>query len=379
MRLYYSNSSDDTSNESGFPFKTIAIFAFAILLVYTMLSGKDNSTARKTTTTYNTTVNNTSQSIVTTMSDLVAEARSISSNDASLNSLNGLGKVVIWDKTKDKEFTHSSLNRSLLWSMGDKKKYVVIIDRYDQTQVSTYTRRGSNGSGVRIPGMRKDAVLYVYDLSVKKCLGKRTIIGTNPPQNYSSKYTPQAIYGEIDGPIASWINDSFGSGNLSSSVQVPTVPQKSLANPYPSVPKVNNGAIASASHSSADVEGSYVHSARLAIDGNPSSCWSEGAPGLGIGESITISFNGTYEVNGMFIWPGHQKSNELFYQNARPTVITVVGSDGSRERCYISDRFGMQRINFSNSMKVNYIRLFIDQAKPGTKYADTCIAEVEFF
>ena len=92
-----------------------------------------------------------------------------------------------------------------------------------------------------------------------------------------------------------------------------------------------------------------------------------------------ISFDGTYEVNGMLIWPGHQKTETLFYQNARPSVIRVVGSDGYSERCYISDRSGLQRINFNRSMNVSSIQLIIEQAKPGTKYADTCIAEVEFF
>lgn len=379
-----SNPSDDTSNGSGFPFKTIAIFAIAILLVYSMLSGKDSTPRRNTNTStakssVTSTVNGTSQSIITTMSDLVSEARSISTNDASLNSLNGPGKVVVWDKAKDKEFTHNSLNKSLLWSMGDTKKYVVIIERYDATQVSTYSRTGSSGSSQKIPGIRNDAVLYVYDLAIKKCLGRKTIIGNDPPEHYRSKGTPTAIYGDIAGPIANWINNSFSGGSLASSNPIPTIPQAPAKQQAPVVPKISNNAIIGASHSSADQEGSYIHSASLAVDGNTASCWSEGVPGLGIGESITVNFNGTYEVNGMLIWPGHQKTDALFYQNARPTVIKVVGSNGYSERCYIADRFGIQRINFNRPMNVSSIQLIVEQAKPGTKYADTCIAEVEFF
>ena len=375
-----SDSAGDTSGDSGFPFKTVAIFAFVILLVYSMLSGNDKSDVRRTGNV--STVNNTSQSIITTAGNQVAEAKNISTNNNTLSSLNGRGKVVVWDDTKNKEFSHSSLDKSLLWSMGDTKKYVVIIDHYDATQVSTYTRSGSSGSSRQIPGIRNDAVLYVYDLSIKKCLGQKRIIGNNPPEHYRSKGTPTAIYGDIAGPIARWINSAFSGGSLGSSYSAPTapsVPQASVIPKAPIVPKINQNAIVGASHSSADQEGSYIHSARLAVDGNTASCWSEGAPGLGIGESIIISFDGTYEVNGMLIWPGHQKTETLFYQNARPSVIRVVGSDGYSERCYISDRSGLQRINFNRSMNVSSIQLIIEQAKPGTKYADTCIAEVEFF
>ncbi len=375
-----SDSAGDTSGDSGFPFKTVAIFAFVILLVYSMLSGNDKSDVRRTSNV--STVNSTSQSIITTAGNQVAEAKNISTNNNTLSSLNGRGKVVVWDDTKNKEFSHSSLDKSLLWSMGDTKKYVVIIDHYDATQVSTYTRSGSSGSSRQIPGIRNDAVLYVYDLSIKKCLGQKRIIGNNPPEHYRSKGTPTAIYGDIAGPIARWINSAFSGGSLGSSYSAPTapsVPQASVIPKAPIVPKINQNAIVGASHSSADQEGSYIHSARLAVDGNTASCWSEGAPGLGIGESIIISFDGTYEVNGMLIWPGHQKTETLFYQNARPSVIRVVGSDGYSERCYISDRSGLQRINFNRSMNVSSIQLIIEQAKPGTKYADTCIAEVEFF
>ncbi len=139
------------------------------------------------------------------------------------------------------------------------------------------------------------------------------------------------------------------------------------------------GSVVGAYHSSADQEGSYVHSARLAVDGNTASCWSEGVKGLGIGENIEIHFNGNYKVSGMNIWIGHQKSQSLFYQNARPIALRVAGNDGSSVVYNLQDVFGMQRVEFTKPIVVNKVKLIVERVAPGNKYEDTCIAEVNFF
>ena len=172
-----------------------------------------------------------------------------------------------------------------------------------------------------------------------------------------------------------------------------TKSESSNATPAPVAPKANNGqtsrsaaypaitkgAYVNAYHSSADQEGNYVHSAKLTIDGNTGSCWSEGVKGLGIGENIEIHFNGNYTVNGMNIWIGHQKSQDLFYQNARPTALRVVGSDGSNEIYNLEDKLGPQRVAFKTPIIANKVKLIVERVAPGSKYEDTCISEVEFF
>ena len=132
-------------------------------------------------------------------------------------------------------------------------------------------------------------------------------------------------------------------------------------------------------HSSADNEKGYIHSAMLAVDGNPNTCWSEGVKGLGIGENIEIQFNSAYRVNGMNIWIGHQKTRDLFYQNARPVAIRVLGSDGSSEVYRLSDTMGGQRVPFKYPITVNKLKLVVVQVARGSTYEDTCIAEVNFF
>ena len=175
------------------------------------------------------------------------------------------------------------------------------------------------------------------------------------------------------------------NSEASSTKEVPASPQPlALQKPdnsqqQPSVPPITKDAIVSAKHSSADNEDGYNHSAALTTDGDTKTCWAEGVPGLGIGENITYYFNTNYKVSGLTIWTGHQKTEDLFYKNARPTAIRVVGSDGSSVIYPLNDVMGMQRVTFNTPITVNNIKLVVEKVAPGNKYEDTCIAEVNFF
>ena len=154
------------------------------------------------------------------------------------------------------------------------------------------------------------------------------------------------------------------------------MPQEPVA---ASTPAITKSAIANAKHSSSDNEDGYNHSGALTIDGDTKTCWAEGVPGLGIGENIIYYFNGNYKVSGVNIWTGHQKSEDLFYKNARPIAIRVIGSDGSNVVYQLNDAMGMQRVAFKAPIVVNSIQVVVEKVVPGNKYEDTCIAEVNFF
>lgn len=47
------------------------------------------------------------------------------------------------------------------------------------------------------------------------------------------------------------------------------------------------------------------------IDGDLTTGWVEGVSGQGIGETITVYFDGTYLVSGIEIYAGYQKSDDL--------------------------------------------------------------------
>lgn len=184
----------------------------------------------------------------------------------------------------------------------------------------------------------------------------------------------------ITGQLKNNVNNLKNSGNdttkdTSKGTAGTTVKNDNIQQAQP----IRPGVVTNAYHSSADREGSYVHSAALAVDGNAATCWSEGVSGLGIGENIVFHFNGIYKVSGLNIWVGHQKSQSLFYQNARPTSIRVEGSDGSSEVYSLRDTFGAQRIDFKKPINTSLIKIIVNQVVPGNKYEDTCIAEVSFF
>ena len=155
--------------------------------------------------------------------------------------------------------------------------------------------------------------------------------------------------------------------------------QPMSSNSNSNVQSFNPSAISSAGQSSFDNEDGYYHDAAKAIDGDIKSCWAEGVKGLGIGEYIQVGFNGTYRLRGLNIWTGHQKTQDLFYKNARPVAIRVIGSDGSNEVYGLNDMMGMQRVNFRTPINVNSVKIVIDKIVRGNKYEDTCIAEVSFF
>lgn len=170
------------------------------------------------------------------------------------------------------------------------------------------------------------------------------------------------------------------SESVSSSVpSAPAAPSVPAAPKAPTAKRITMDAIASTSQSSADVEGDYVHSAKLTIDGNMKSCWSEGVEGLGVGQYVRYGFNGMYQVSGLNIGIGHQKTQDLFYMNSRPGKIRVVGSDGSSVVCQLNDTMGMQRVTFDKPIVTNSIKIIVEEAIPGTKYEDTSFAEVSFF
>ena len=167
-----------------------------------------------------------------------------------------------------------------------------------------------------------------------------------------------------------------GSSN-SSSYSLPPI-NNNFNLPPTKTSVINNSAIVGAVHSSADVEGSYVHGAFLTVDGNPMSCWSEGVSGWGIGEFITISFDDVYEVNGFNIWPGHQKSQDLFYKNGRPSAIRVT-ANGMNEFYRLHDSMGSQQVRFPYPVRTDSVKIIIADVYGGYKYQDTCIAEISFF
>lgn len=115
------------------------------------------------------------------------------------------------------------------------------------------------------------------------------------------------------------------------------------------------------------------------MDDDVTTAWVEGVDGNGEGESVTFTFGDSNSVSGIRIWNGYQKSEDLYYKNARPSELELEFSDGSTERISLQDRSdGAQRFEFAPHV-TSYVKIKILSVYGGNKYEDTVISEVELF
>lgn len=117
------------------------------------------------------------------------------------------------------------------------------------------------------------------------------------------------------------------------------------------------------------------------LDDDPSTCWSEGVNGVGVGESITLSGDGEKLFSGFRIRNGYQKSNAVYINNARPmeievqvdgkAVMTVTPSTNSSNKV---DTYSLPEPTVGTS-----ITFVIKKAVVGDRYDDTSISEISVF
>lgn len=124
-------------------------------------------------------------------------------------------------------------------------------------------------------------------------------------------------------------------------------------------------------------EKNIKHVPDLIMDGDTTTAWVEGVDGNGEGESITFTFGDLYAVSDIKIWNGYQKSEDLYYKNARPAELELEFSDGSTERISVQDTSsGFQEFALERHV-TSYVKVKIISTYEGSKYEDTVISEIE--
>lgn len=124
-------------------------------------------------------------------------------------------------------------------------------------------------------------------------------------------------------------------------------------------------------------EKNIKHVPDLIMDGDTTTAWVEGVDGNGEGESITFTFGDLYAVSDIKIWNGYQKSEDLYYKNARPAELELEFSDGSTERISLQDTSsGFQKFALERHV-TSYVKVKIISTYAGSKYEDTVISEIE--
>jgi hypothetical protein len=112
-----------------------------------------------------------------------------------------------------------------------------------------------------------------------------------------------------------------------------------------------------------------------ATDGMKSTAWVEGVPGPGIGEWIELAFPQETEIWEVGLDVGFDESESLFYANNRVRKARLHFSDDSPLEVTAQDIRGIQyfRIPF---VRTTFARLEILDVYPGTRWDDTCLAEI---
>ncbi len=121
------------------------------------------------------------------------------------------------------------------------------------------------------------------------------------------------------------------------------------------------------------------------IDGLAETAWCEGAKGDGIGEWVDWEF--TADVSGMRIQNGFLRAvakisgkdiHTYYEKNNRVKTLEFVSEDQTdRRKVAVADRRDFQWVPLD--LPKGRYRMLIGDVYRGSKYADTCIGEIEFF
>jgi len=121
--------------------------------------------------------------------------------------------------------------------------------------------------------------------------------------------------------------------------------------------------------------GTYDNTAASVVDDDLATSWQEGKDGYGIGESIQLDFDGMHQIRGFALWLGNWRSDSLYAENCVPKMLNI----------YIDERVvtvefpqekTCQYVVFSEPVPADFVMIEISSVYAGSKYDDTCIAEV---
>lgn len=144
----------------------------------------------------------------------------------------------------------------------------------------------------------------------------------------------------------------------------------------------NLTSLATASASStlpSDTVASYIPA--MAIDGQRSTAWVEGADDAGIGEFLLLTFSQPVVVERMGLDVGYDSNASMFYANNRVKRVAITFSSGYHMDRTFDDIWGVQQFDVmvpeQHLAETTSIKVVITDVYPGEQYNDTPIAEIE--
>jgi hypothetical protein len=122
-------------------------------------------------------------------------------------------------------------------------------------------------------------------------------------------------------------------------------------------------------------DGSNIYRAESAVDGDEKTSWQEGESGDGIGSTLTLHFDREYSVRYVVMKLGNWRSDSLYEENNRPKTLSIMFGEESVQ-VTVPDEKKEVCVTLSKDVKASDMTLRIDDVYSGSKYDDTCIAEI---
>ncbi|MEK9658044.1 MAG: hypothetical protein VW378_06720 [bacterium] len=111
------------------------------------------------------------------------------------------------------------------------------------------------------------------------------------------------------------------------------------------------------------------------VDFDSSTAWVEGVPGTGLKEWIKISFTAKKELKGFSVFPGvvpKTAKDAPWTHYARPKQLTLIFSDGSRQKIVLKDEPKLQVFSFEK--ETDFVKIYVADVYPGQS-EDLAMAE----
>ena len=121
-----------------------------------------------------------------------------------------------------------------------------------------------------------------------------------------------------------------------------------------------------------------AYSVDFSYDGDLSTSWQDGEYGYGEGSSLYYQFIEPSKVRYICIFSGSGESVDKFHQNGRLKEVTLT-LDGVGYNLILGDNPAYQMIRVDGDLTCDSAALTINGVYEGSKYEDTCVAEIAFY
>lgn len=129
-----------------------------------------------------------------------------------------------------------------------------------------------------------------------------------------------------------------------------------------------------------DSSSNHKYDGMYLCDNDLDTAWSEGKSNYGKGESIELSFGGTYTVKRILLYNGYMRNEKTLNNNSQIHEATLTFSDGSEQKIEFKQNTSLNKpvsIKLDEPVETSSVTITIDSVYKG-KNKNTCVSEIRF-